>query len=209
MAHSKGSRAALAQSAKNLHFETAGKVLFEALNRVFDQDPNIIELGLMLCTQEPPNSLSELVQLLDDGLNNSELEPARSVVTNHPFIHKDHRIGLSFWCLPLLYQYAYTTLINLDRNDTDPVVLKDLTRAILLINADCMTAWNVRKDLMCKRKNEMTWEETALELQFMNLVGTKHPKSCESWDHRTWILHNVLFCKDSRVCFTKESFLSK
>lgn len=86
------------------------------------------------------------------------------------------------------------------------------TRALLLINADCNMAWNHRKRRLItsanatERRNREAEENDdgnigddddkhgamvslyEQELQFINLVATKHPKSVEMWAHRRWVL---------------------
>ena len=93
-----------------------------------------------------------------------------------------------------------------------PVDLACCTRVLLLINADNYTAWNIRKQLLsmpaltippasvpavsaaaaspapaCRR----FLLSPSLELRFLNLVYSKHPKSGESWSHRRWVLSRI------------------
>lgn len=54
----------------------------------------------------------------------------------------------------------------------------ELTRALVLVNAECHTAWNVRKAVV--RHHRRRWPPPA-ELAFLRLVLRKHPKSEEAW----------------------------
>ena len=191
----------LKNSDQKLCFNDAGKLLYEKLNSIFEFDDDIVELGLMLSKQEAPATLEELQSILD---KHSNVEPARHVETNIPFLYKDHRIGLSFWCLPLLYRYAYSKLIAQEENQDQEDLLK-ITRAILLINADCFTAWSRRKEFLMTNKNNHS--VIMNELKFLNLVATKHPKSCDSWEHRSWIIRNLIFNDNCNFFSNRDEFL--
>lgn len=203
---------AAAAASSTLDERQAGKLLFDKLNSFFEMDENIIELGLMLSKQEPPKSISELEKILQS--NDDHQEPSRHVDTICPFLYKDSRIGLSFWCLPLVYKYAYSRLLEVRRTEEGLEKISEsellaITRGILLINADCVTAWNVRKEYLSKNRSNV--EKISKELQFLNLVATKHPKSCESWDHRNWIIRNLIFNnnENSRYFSGREQFVSR
>eukprot|EP00299_Pterocystis_sp_00344_P017563 c8799_g1_i1.p1 GENE.c8799_g1_i1~~c8799_g1_i1.p1 ORF type:complete len:445 (-),score=125.30 c8799_g1_i1:31-1284(-) len=60
------------------------------------------------------------------------------------------------------------------------------TRALLLLNGDNYTAWAVRKFLLRTERLELS-----KEIKFIDLVQTKHPKSCEAWAHRQWVLSRI------------------
>lgn len=57
--------------------------------------------------------------------------------------------------------------------------LIQLTRGILLINSDSYSTLNIRKKLI-----QCDWILPEEEIEFLNLLFTKHPKSVESWSHR-------------------------
>lgn len=156
-----------------------------------------------------------------DRLIQTQLAPALQLerssrsknATVAPIVIQDHRLGLAYWCLPALYKSAYSrfsSLLMLNDNGAvlspqDQTTLLQCTRCMLLINADCYTAWHRRKkvishmlpslvdnhgDTSAVAESALSSARTILhrELQFLNLLGTKHPKSGESWHHRWWIL---------------------
>ena len=62
------------------------------------------------------------------------------------------------------------------------------TRALLLINGDNYSAWNLRKELiLIKHQREILLEEVKLTA----MVLGKKPKSGETWAHRRWILDKL------------------
>ena len=65
----------------------------------------------------------------------------------------------------------------------------ELTRALVLINAANLTAWNTRKVMLCVESlaKAQCLDAAALlkeELRFVSLVLTRHPKTSEVWAHR-------------------------
>eukprot|EP00667_Euglena_gracilis_P014267 EG_transcript_14771 len=120
------------------------------------------------------------------------------------------KLGIAFWALPPLYQYALTTLRARDRSE--PAIQRwgppevadalELTRALVLVNAECHTAWNVRKAVV--RHHRRRWPPPA-ELAFLRLVLRKHPKSEEAWSHRFWVakaqgLGSLTMADEVEVC---------
>eukprot|EP00897_Mesotaenium_endlicherianum_P000633 jgi/Mesen1/10570/ME000085S09901 len=81
------------------------------------------------------------------------------------------------------------------------------TRALVLINADHLSAWNMRKALLLaaagggadekgKEKEEENEEEQQqlrlrAELRLAGAVLTLRPKSAETWAHRRWVLSQL------------------
>lgn len=61
------------------------------------------------------------------------------------------------------------------------------TRAILLANSDHYTAWNARK----RHLLATGLRGLSDELQLVDLLLSKHPKSGEAWCHRRWILSRM------------------
>ena len=60
----------------------------------------------------------------------------------------------------------------------------DATQVVVLINAECYTAWAVRKACL-----GLGLHSAALELSFLSLVLRKHPKSEEAWYAMALPLH--------------------
>lgn len=65
--------------------------------------------------------------------------------TLSPFFLNDHKLGIAYWCIPVLYSYCETHFRMMKHQVVlNSKELMQLTRAMLMINADCYTAWNVR-----------------------------------------------------------------
>eukprot|EP00455_Lapot_gusevi_P004665 TRINITY_DN11922_c0_g1_i2.p1 TRINITY_DN11922_c0_g1~~TRINITY_DN11922_c0_g1_i2.p1 ORF type:complete len:443 (-),score=45.40 TRINITY_DN11922_c0_g1_i2:41-1297(-) len=150
-----------------------GSVIYQQLNDLFDQDPDIDELGLLVSI--PENESGE---------------------SNELFLLKDHKLGIAFGCIPLVYSHAHALFLPLRQKVMNMGVsscslseISDLvrsTRSMLLINADNYTAWNIRKQII-----EAGHQTELQEIKFLNLVFTKHPKSGEGWAHRRWLLRRI------------------
>ena len=65
--------------------------------------------------------------------------------------------------------------------------MNELTRAILLVNAECYTALNARKSVLMHYAGCAACDVVRLlrgELRFLDVVFSKHPKSADAWAHR-------------------------
>lgn len=151
--------------------------------------------------RSPPPTLPPPAGLLP-GTRSGELEVPPLTVCGH-------KLGIAFWCVPSLYvaasaefQAARGRLLRPRARQTDgggdgaegpgPTTLPTTacwarlarsSRAMVLISADCYTAWNARKRMVTAGR------QPALdELRLTALVLTKHPKSGECWSHRRWLL---------------------
>lgn len=108
-----------------------------------------------------------------------------------PFLLESHKLGIGMSILKPLFKEAHALFHTARRsanekegNQQQPhKSLVDATRALLLINPDMYTAWNVRKQLILQH----TLYETD-ELVFLDLVFTKHTKKACAWAHRRWCL---------------------
>eukprot|EP00298_Acanthocystis_sp_HF-20_P012833 c20082_g1_i3.p1 GENE.c20082_g1_i3~~c20082_g1_i3.p1 ORF type:complete len:418 (+),score=91.71 c20082_g1_i3:263-1516(+) len=93
-----------------------------------------------------------------------------------------------------IYLAAHQNLMKLTKNISwelliDKKIVKELietTRAILILNADNNTAWNIRKRLLIL--NLISKES---EIRFLNLVFTKHPRRADAWAHRYWVFSKI------------------
>lgn len=94
-----------------------------------------------------------------------------------PFSLADHKLAIAFHAVPRLYAYALERLLE---RGSDRV---RATRTVLLVNADCLTAWNERKRLVAEGALA-----PADEVRFTALVFSKHPKCVEGWAHRRWAI---------------------
>ncbi|EGC28924.1 hypothetical protein DICPUDRAFT_43611 [Dictyostelium purpureum] len=158
---------------------TEPKKLYDDLNLIFKNNPNINEIGFVISTKDY------------DGLENK------------PFVVVENKLGFSFLWLTKLYSFCFHRFIEL-KNDFDSLIneflkikvddtifkstsdliekLIEATRNVLSINAENVTALNQRKKLIIL---EMVDHQT--EINLLNLIFTKHPKSGEGWAHRKWI----------------------
>ncbi|WAR00787.1 PTR1B-like protein [Mya arenaria] len=138
-----------------------GKRLLQDLNNAFKRDGNIDEFDY-IPVLEPKNNCS-------------------------PVVLVDHKLGVELWSVRILFQFAYHALMDWrDKNTcsfTEPKEVCFLSRAVVLFNPECYTAWNIRKELV-------ETGEVALgdDLKLSALVLTKHPKSSETFCHRRWLL---------------------
>lgn len=117
------------------------------------------------------------------------LPVSNSSCNRSPVVCVDGHLALGSWCIPHVYGYTYSKLMearsNISRYEKDAVL--GWSRLVILINPDVQLAWNVRKELfLCK---QTTFEE---ELKFSQLVLTRKPKCSEVFAHRRWILQHTL-----------------
>ncbi|XP_077989377.1 protein prenyltransferase alpha subunit repeat-containing protein 1-like [Glandiceps talaboti] len=144
-----------------------GRRVLSDLNLAFTRDPEIDEFGFIPCPEALQN--------------------------RSPVILEQHKLGIESWSVPLVYQYAYTQLIQSRQKLVRPAQ-KELicsSRAVLLINPECYTAWNIRKELV-----GTGYLNIAADLQFSSLVLTRQPKSPETYAHRKWLLLELLKRKE-------------
>ncbi|XP_060574914.1 protein prenyltransferase alpha subunit repeat-containing protein 1-like [Ruditapes philippinarum] len=135
--------------------------LFSDLNNAFRRDPEINEFDF-IPVLEPKNNRS-------------------------PVVLVDHKLGLELWSVKILFQYVYHTLMGWRNKKSykfiDPQEIAMLARAVVLVNPECYTAWNVRKELI--ESGDILELD---DLRLSALVLTKHPKSSETFVHRRWVL---------------------
>lgn len=71
---------------------------------------------------------------------------------DQPIVVIEHKLAISFTCIPSLQKFAFITFLSLlplttklNEASTEQIaLLLLLTRTLLLVNADCYTALNVR-----------------------------------------------------------------
>ncbi|KAK6179616.1 hypothetical protein SNE40_011934 [Patella caerulea] len=146
--------------------DVRGSRLFTDLNNIFRKDLSIDEYDVIPVT-EPVHNKSPLVVI-------------------------EHKLGVELWCIPILYQYAYDKLLSWRARDgtekfLEPGEVCNLCRAVLLVNPECYTVWNIRKE--CVENGDLTVDE---DLKLGELILTKHPKSPETFIHRRWLLQRLL-----------------
>ncbi|XP_068693443.1 protein prenyltransferase alpha subunit repeat-containing protein 1-like isoform X2 [Montipora foliosa] len=144
-----------------------GEKLFCSINKAFIVDPDIDEVDIIPC-------------LHCEGEQGSEKEDA--------FVVENHKLGIRSWCIKPLFLFSYNKLIRSrlkGRKDCNLTVTESvqLTRAVLLINAECYTAWNARKEMITS--GVLSLKD---DWKLSGLVLSKHPRSAETFAHRKWIV---------------------
>lgn len=132
------------------------------LNQIFEQDPGIDEMDFLITSEAQ-------------------------------FVHVEHKLGIPYPLATVLYNAAHERFLRLQTKQedfTDESVIQ-ITRAMLLVNGACQSAWNARKKVL-----SLVPAMYDAELQFAALVLTRHPKSGEIWSHRCvcifhWMLYSI------------------
>eukprot|EP01080_Neovahlkampfia_damariscottae_P008224 gene8224-49_t len=144
-----------------------GKVLYEQLIKLLDEE--LLEYGLLILKQ-PENTNFDETKLLDESFSSQ---------STSPFLLKEKRLGVAFWSIPIFYSFAFQKFRNKNYKSTKEIL--DLTKVLLMINTENHTAWNIRRE----KFNEINFER---EIQFLNLLATKSPKSDQIWSYRKWFI---------------------
>lgn len=132
------------------------------------------------------------------AIDEFDILPVNDVVQNKcPVICINQKVALEGWCVKHVYLYAYTQMMQWKHSQKklDPAVLLSWTRAILLINPDVQTAWNIRKDFVFNDIQNI--EE---ELKFSELVLSRKPKCLDVFSHRKLLLQRM---KDKQILSIK------
>ncbi|KAI8481756.1 PREDICTED: LOW QUALITY PROTEIN: protein prenyltransferase alpha subunit repeat-containing protein 1-like [Branchiostoma belcheri] len=149
--------------------ELAHRILSD-LSTAFQRHPNIDEVGFIPCPTCQHN--------------------------RSPVVVENNKLGIETWCLELIFPYAHDKVLRARGRDDNGRKIKvsrsarsllEATRAVLLVQADCLTAWNIRKELV-----EAEDLKCIQDLKFAALVLTKHPKSSETFAHRRWLLKQIV-----------------
>lgn len=134
-----------------------------------------------------PPSLFEIEEV---GIIKSVL-PATETRTNasQALVKSDNHLGLYSWVLNALYVACKARLARpssgrhvADFLNTD---LQAAAAAMLTVNPDFLTAWNIRKSAFLCRDFPNKLQS---ELHFSYLILTRSPKSVDAWTHRNWVL---------------------
>lgn len=129
----------------------------------------------------------------DPAIDEYDYLPVLQATQNRsPVIVTMHKLALELWSTKILFQHAYSKLLAWRNREPkykylEPHEIVCLTRAVVMINADCCTAWNIRKELILS--GDLKPEDC---LKLGELVLTKHPKSVETFSHRKWLLKHLL-----------------
>ena len=156
---------------------TLSDKLLKDLDTAFSSDPNIDEFDFLPVLKQTDNS--------------------------NPVVLENHKLGIELWAGKVIFMHGYKKLFSKSTpkvliREFDPQELLQLTRVVLMFNADNATAWNIRKNLIQQEKYNVKDD-----LTFSALILSKHPKSPETFAHRKWLF---LKLKDRPVTpFTKQS----
>ncbi|CEO96783.1 hypothetical protein PBRA_005387 [Plasmodiophora brassicae] len=160
----------------------AEEALFAQLNGAFDSDPLMDELGLVLSAA--PTEFGDTSGDVGAGGESGAADGGP------PFYHNHHKLGIAFYAIPILMRYVSRLFNDMRRRlldepgaPVDAILMHQVTRALLLVNADHYTAWAQRRRLITR-----SVVDEADELRLVNLIFSKHPKSGEAWAHRRWLL---------------------
>ncbi len=156
---------------------TLGSKLLENLETAFSQDPLIDEFDFLPVLKQADNS--------------------------NPILLENHKLGIELWAGKLIFMHAYEKLFPRSSpkqhiREFDSKELLQLTRAVLMFNADNATAWNIRKRLIQQEQYNVKDD-----LTFSALILSKHPKSPETFAHRKWLL--VKLKQQTVGSFTEQS----
>lgn len=147
-----------------------GEKYFYFLNQAFISDPEIDEVDVIPCFD-------------CCGKQNKETEDFIILV--------NHKLGIKSCCLRPLFLFAYKMLLKRCRQREKDCSLSvtetvQLSRAVLLVNAECYTVWNIRKELISA--GVLSLED---DIKCSALVLSKHPRSAETFAHRRWTIEQL------------------
>ncbi|KAI0237319.1 Protein prenyltransferase alpha subunit repeat-containing protein 1 [Lamellibrachia satsuma] len=94
----------------------------------------------------------------------------------NPVIIAGHKVALELWAVKVLYLHAHSRLVGHAVKEVGRKVLGaeeiiSLSRAALLVNADFMSAWNKRRELILQAQLSIDQD-----LKLTELILRKHPK---------------------------------
>ncbi|XP_033634892.1 protein prenyltransferase alpha subunit repeat-containing protein 1-like [Asterias rubens] len=108
------------------------------------------------------------------------------VYNKSPIVFVDGNLGIETWGIKPLYHYAHSQLFESECRQHDLRKLSDFSMVVVLLNPECMSAWNLRKQLVLRK-----FLKVEDDLNLARLVLTKHPKSPETFCHRRWLLQHL------------------
>lgn len=132
----------------------------------------------------------------DPQIEEFDVVPVDEAQNKSPVLHVGHRVALQSWCVQHLYHYCYDKLFEWRerRRKGDPDVVLRWSVAVLLLNPDIQTVWNIRKEMIVAGHLKAN-----VDLRFSFIVLTRKPKSPEVFAHRKWLLVYLSKCRDDSV----------
>ena len=142
--------------------------------------------------------MAEVVQEIDRAFEtDSEIDELGMVLSSEEsVVLVEHKLGISMAVLKPLFLYSVTELQKHrdvllkpvgDISPSEAALVCSLSRAILLVKGDFPPALNARKIMI--EHGTLCAER---EINFLNVVFSKHPKSPSAWHHRRWCLQRLL-----------------
>ncbi|KAF7053369.1 hypothetical protein CFC21_061313 [Triticum aestivum] len=170
--------------------------LLRDFERILHDDPLIDEVGFLHPTQ--------FHSLLVDSTDKS---------TSQYFWCVDHKLAVSSSILPDLYRAARRAHSNATLNPSsspsasDAALIMTHSKALLILCADLLTAWNSRKMVLSTNFNLSHLKD---ELRLCALILSYSPKNESTWSHRRWVIKNLAqHLQDMPELIDKESLLVK
>lgn len=123
--------------------------------------------------------------------------------TDESVVLVEHKLGISMGILKDLFKYSIEELQKnhsvLHRpaaliSHSEAKHICNISRAILLVKGDFPPALNARKTMIVNG-----YLSAEGEIQFLNVIFSKHPKSPSAWHHRRWCLLRILSSRTKEV----------
>ncbi|CAO2040059.1 unnamed protein product [Urochloa humidicola] len=177
MGQEDGSAAAAERQAGGAEEHPAADLLHH-FERILHSDPIIDEVGFLHPTQFCSLGCGQ------DGDSTSQAPES-----NHRYFWcRDHKLAISSEILPELYRATRDAFFKARNAPSQAARLMSLTKALLIICPDMLTAWNSRKMVLSEKYD---FEKLKDELQLCALILSYSPKNESTWSHRRWVLKQV------------------
>nr|TKW29427.1 hypothetical protein SEVIR_3G393900v2 [Setaria viridis]TKW29428.1 hypothetical protein SEVIR_3G393900v2 [Setaria viridis] len=188
--------AAAEQQADEAEEQLADDLLLH-FERVLHSDPLIDEVGFLHPTQFGSLGCGQ------DGDSASQAPEFQ----HRYFWCRDHKLAICSEILPKLYRAARDAYYNTRNAPSQAVHLMSLTKVLLILCPDMLTAWNSRKMVLSEKYDFTKLKD---ELQLCALILSYSPKNESTWSHRRWVLKQVAEQhQDMAQLVEKESVLVK
>ncbi|ORY04929.1 protein prenylyltransferase [Basidiobolus meristosporus CBS 931.73] len=149
--------------------EYTPEVLYEKLTKILYRSEELEELGLLPVA---------------GNLDGSE---------HAPFVLLENRLGIPLQYVTTIYKCAWGKFCSLrsagSGSDKEALTRLDCCmKSLIIINPECYSAWNLRKQLV--QQGQL---DPANELPFIELLFTfpQHNKSYTTWHHRKWVIELI------------------
>ncbi|CAN6329723.1 unnamed protein product [Urochloa humidicola] len=172
--------------------------LLHHFERILHHDPLIDEVGFLHPAQFRTLGCGQ------DGDSASQQAPG---FQHRYFWCRDHKLAICSEILPKLYRAARDAYFKVRNAPSQAACLMSLTKALLILCPDMLTAWNSRKMVLLEKYDFTKLKD---ELQLCALILSYSPKNESTWSHRRWVLKQVAEQhQDIAELVEKESVLVK